>query len=194
MRIIAFAGPPGSGKTAFCRELAFIHGYRHLNFADALKKAAGVLWDLSDAQLYGNQKTAVDPRWGVSPRTILQHMGTEHARHLCPDVHVRRLMSALSEPLEDHEPGYCIGDVRFENEFTALKEAGALMVYLFPWDPGRKVKGGIPNHSSEKALELRMSRFDVVMETRGSLEQEAQWIKSSWPWNPRAKEHQDHDA
>ena len=158
MRIIAFAGPPGSGKTTFCRELAFIHGYRHLNFADALKRAAGELWDLSDAQLHGSQKTAIDPRWGVSPRTILQHMGTEHARHLCPDVHVKRLMHVLRV---HHEPGYCIGDVRFENEFAALKEAGALMVYLFPWDPDKKVKGGIPNHSSEKALDLRMSRFDV---------------------------------
>lgn len=179
MKIFAFAGPPGSGKSTFCRLLHEAHGYRILNFADPLKAAAKALWGLSEEQVNGDLKEAPDPRWGVTPRTIMQHLGTEHARHLCPYIHVRHLIAQIDG---SHYPGYCVGDVRFENEFKALRDIGACLIYLTPWDKAASEHGGIPGHPSE--AQLFPGKFDHVVHPRRPQAREEEWIRRGEIWRP----------
>lgn len=176
-KIFAFSGPPGSGKSTFCKWLNEAHGYRILNFADPLKKAARALWDLSDEQLNGPLKEFPDLRWGVTPRTIMQHLGTEHGRHICPTLHVRRMLDRIDKSFR---PGYCVGDVRFENEVKALKRLGATLIYLTNWTE-HQVEG-LKDHPSENGLPLES--FDLVVKNRRGQSYERSWVFFGKEWAP----------
>ena len=189
--IIAFAGRAGSGKSTSCNYMsdgfeATANGARIINFADPLKHAAGMAWGFSHAQLHGHLKEEIDPRYGVTPRKVMQHLGTEHGRHLCEDLWLQRMSQTIKMvPPFKH---ILIGDLRFPNEFDMLEELGATLVWL---DRGSKrlpdgvakplvrqmmdaMGGGfVKEHVSETALlqHVNNERFDFVLQNHGSLEQ-----------------------
>ena len=71
MPIILIAGCKGSGKDTLADEFVK-QGWKKYSMADALKKGVQILFNLSDKQLWGDEKEVIDERWGVSPRYLLQ--------------------------------------------------------------------------------------------------------------------------
>lgn len=148
--ILAFAGKKRSGKTSACLHLeneSVGHGQLFmLNFADPLKEAVRCAWNFDPDQLHGDKKEEIDPRYGVSPRQVMQHFGTEHVRSLCPDLWTLRLGQEIarrrthttyapsvpgrSRELVPMYGGFLVGDLRFPNEFDMLKGLGAKTVWL----------------------------------------------------------------
>jgi hypothetical protein len=93
-----------------------------------LKEGARAIFGLNDAQLYGDQKEVVDPRWGTTPRDILQRLGTEAIRGVFWDDHwIRRTLSEVDARGQDK---YVVTDVRFMNEVRAIRERGGHVVRL----------------------------------------------------------------
>lgn len=190
--LIGVAGKKRHGKNAVALIIASLVGaqgpnrFAELAFAAELKETCRKLWDLSDAQLYGDQKEVVDPRWGVTPRVILQQMGS-YVRSIHPDTWVRVVVRQIEEARErgrllekDQELQDLLGewaklppvvtvitDVRHANEVEAVRKLGGVV-----WKVVRPGMDDSDAHESE--TEVDKIEPDVTVENAGSLE-DLQW-------------------
>lgn len=148
--IIGLCGPMGSGKSTLANLLqchALTHGKRAriLHFADPLKDALRTLFLLSEAQLHGDLKNTQDPRWGKSPRQLMQWFATDVLREqFRDDFFVQHLLRRLPTCDDDI---LLVADVRFANEQRALKDHGATLLHL------RRDDTHADTHASEHALD-----------------------------------------
>lgn len=114
--IIGLTGAARSGKDEAAKPL-LERGFRRIAFADPLKRACREIFGLTDQQLYGDLKDSVDQYWGVTPRHILQVVGTECLRdHFRADVWIK----ALCRTVETGD--WVVTDVRFPDEAEAIRQ------------------------------------------------------------------------
>ena len=153
MHLIGIAGPARAGKDTLCSYmLDNLDGvWLRSSFADPLKemlRAIGV--DCSD-----DAKAVVNDDYGVTPRHMMQTLGTEWGRHMIDgDIWVKAFARLNA--------GECVivPDVRFENEAELVREHGVLIHLV-----GR---GGIEgNHVSENAIEFKTG--DIVIDNSRDL-------------------------
>lgn len=154
-KLIGLYSPaPQSGKSTLSDHLSVYHGFVQLKFAGALKAMIATLLieagvcrarDVS-RYLEGDLKEVGIPALGKSPRQLMQTLGTEWGRSNHPDFWVR-IALAKARAMEPTY-GVVIDDVRFPNEFQAIREAGGILVRITR--PGAAASNG---HSSEGALE-----------------------------------------
>lgn len=158
-KVIAISGLKGCGKNTFARAIRKVMHEkrvpvmrREFAYANRLKQAVKIMWDLNEDQIEGFLKEVPDPRWGVTPRRIMQHIRTEHARVLCNDVH-RILLERDIKMFQDATVNSLsiVTDLRFENELDGCLEHGYTTILL---SRCQKV------HSSEQGLFHRESEFD----------------------------------
>lgn len=140
MQVVALVGRSGSGKSTAARGiLERIPTADQFAFAWRLKEIVGDLYGLTTAQLHGAERHLVDPRWGMTPRRILQRFGTQVGRAVHPETWTRYL---FERELADH--GHVelavIDDVRFRNEVAAIKARGGITIRIvrpglarWPW-------------------------------------------------------------
>lgn len=119
--VIGLCGPAGAGKSSIAEYLEDVYGAKRYSLAEPLKEIAARALDFTHEQLYGTQeqKEAVDPRYGFSPRWFLQKLGTDGCRAvLGADLWV----STLLRRIRDEAPKYAVvEDVRFPNEANAIR-------------------------------------------------------------------------
>lgn len=153
MRLIGIAGPARAGKDMLCSYmLDNLDGiWLRSSFADPLKemlRAIGV--DCSD-----DAKAVVSDDYGVTPRHMMQTLGTEWGRNLIDgDIWVKAFARLNA--------GKCVivPDIRFENEAALVREHGVLIHLV-----GR---GGIKgNHVSEKPINFKEG--DIVIDNSRDL-------------------------
>lgn len=156
--IIGFSGKAGSGKTTAANYLVEHYGFVRMSFAKPLKEAAGLLFSLSLAQLYGDQKEVVDSRWGLSPRQILQRFGTDAMRTTFGEDIWTKIWFR-SRPPNRH---IVVDDVRFPDEADFIRfcldnsgRNGRVFRLGYPHAPV------ISGHISETALDAYV--FDAVV-------------------------------
>lgn len=82
--LIGLVAPKQSGKDTAADYLCQKYHFKKYNFADPLKEGIGKMFGFSHDQLYGKDKEIIDPFWGVSPREVLQKMGTEIFQYEVP--------------------------------------------------------------------------------------------------------------
>ena len=125
-------------------------------FAGSLKEATAAMFGFTDAQMHtAAGKAAIDSRWGLSPRIVLQQLGTEGVRALFgPDFWAASLIMRIP-------PGVgivFITDVRFPNEADMIRAAGGILVRVVrPYSDTFPAPVG-PEHASETALD----RYDFA--------------------------------
>lgn len=153
MRLIGIHGPARSGKDTLASYLLsnLSDDWTRSSFADPIKNmltAIGV--DCSD-----DAKASIDECFGVTPRHMMQTLGTEWGRHMIDgDIWVKAFARLNA--------GMCVivPDVRFENEAALVREHGVL-IHL----TGR---GGIEgNHASENPIEFKPG--DIVIDNSRDL-------------------------
>ena len=88
--IVGVSGLKRSGKDTVAELLVKEYGFERYSFADPIKEAMSIVFDWDDRYLYGELKEIIDPRWGISPRQVFQHFGTEYAQHILPEVFPER--------------------------------------------------------------------------------------------------------
>jgi len=137
-----------------------------VNFADPLKGACAALFDLSEQQLYGAAKETVDARWGVTPRRVLQFVGTDIVRRHMPDllphieesfwVHCMRLRIQRAADAGLYRV-IVVPDVRFMDEAALIKELGGVIVRVT-----RKDCQNADNHVSEMEMDTIEADYTIV--------------------------------
>jgi hypothetical protein len=141
--LIAFLGRKRSGKDTVADFLIKNKGFQKYVFADPLKKGLKAFFNLTDEQLYDEKlKEEIDPRWGVSPRKLLQIIGTDIFQHslnkFIPDLkgetrnHWVNLFKEwyLKEIKKNPNIKIVIADARFIHEVKAIKELGGVVIKI----------------------------------------------------------------
>jgi hypothetical protein len=140
-RIVAICGAKRAGKDSIARVLQEAYGYEHLQISRRLKDACQVLFGFTADQLESDAKETADPRWGVSPRRVMQFLGTEvfqygiHEPSGLPELNAHVTprefwIKATLDFVDRNGTGrkYVITDLRFLHEERLLKERGAFIV------------------------------------------------------------------
>lgn len=134
--IIGLVGYIGSGKGTVGDILVRNHGYTKFAFADALKDATSTIFMWPRGLLEGDSEASrafrerVDSWWShklgyeVTPRLILQKMGTEACRNGIAD---NIWIAALEKRIAGYQD-VVISDVRFPNEIDFVRSAGGVII------------------------------------------------------------------
>lgn len=162
--LIGISGKKYSGKSTAAKVLTYDFCFDETTFAEPLKQAIAILFNWGRLDLNnGPEKEVVDPRWGVSPRFVLQNMGTDYLRNtFCDDFFLRNLQNRLA----GHQPTLLvIRDVRFPNEVEYIKNQGG-----YVWRIERpELSYPKDQHPSETALDDYQG-FDKVIVNDESVE------------------------
>ena len=149
--IVGITGKKRHGKDTIGAHLVTHFGFRHLAFADEVKAIVMEVFNLSREQCYGaiELKEAVDPRWGVTPRYLMQQVGTEVGRNndftalseLAPKEILRQAfrqrglvpgnaMMWINHTLDNVKSWdrALVTDCRYLNEAKAIQDRGGVIV------------------------------------------------------------------
>ncbi|KAK1583690.1 hypothetical protein Q3G72_026136 [Acer saccharum] len=130
-RVIAVCGRAQSGKSTAAGLMVSRAGYCSLSFADPLKRmlmGMGEGYGLEHRHLWGSDKDKNEPLeifGGKSARFAMQTLGTEWRNLIDPNLWVNHMLYRLKDTDANR---VVIDDMRFEHEYLALKEAGAVFI------------------------------------------------------------------
>lgn len=157
IKIVAFTGRAGSGKTTAAQHLVDAYGATRISFAEPLRRIAKDVFEFTDEQLRTSTgKEAVDRRYGFSPRESLIRLGRSARENISPDVWVG---AAFNSILRRGSGLYVIDDLRYPNEALRLAESGGFLIKMvcegYPHPP-------IPSESSVDAIRPELIDATVV--------------------------------
>ena len=145
---IAFSGKMQVGKTTSAEYLVQKYGFVKLAFADKLKEIAR---DLFPEQFESGEK----------PRKLLQDLGIK-MREIDADVWVKYVTRKIEMLPKDAD--IVIDDLRFLNEYTALKNEGFFVVRIIRNVPPSPYS----NHQSE--IEVDKMPYDWIIYNTSTFE------------------------
>lgn len=167
MRLIGVTGFAGSGKDTVAAFLSKRERYGAdvLPFAGPLREGAAEIFGWNMAQLQDRTfKEQVDPYWGVSPREVLQWLGTDVFRaRMGQDFWIRAWRRRLSQVFYCNDDLVLVPDVRFVNEAAAIHAEGGQV-----WRVVRPGIGPLNDHPSE--TEQLQIVPDQTIENSGTLD------------------------
>ena len=136
MKVIAVSGKAQSGKGTFIS--AVFQTYQlynpnakiiEANFADTLKDAVHLVFRIPKEDMYTTEgKEKYLPQFKTTVRDILQRFGTEGCRSIYENIWVWNLMEKIKEYERQGYDLVGVSDLRFQNEYVALKKIGAYTI------------------------------------------------------------------
>jgi len=171
--IIGVLGRKGSGKDTVSDYVITKFNFEKMIIAEPLKNACRELFNFSDEQLYGDLKETNDPQWEVSPRKVLQWLGTDVFRNrigeLNPNIGnnfwVNLLKVRYLQKLKKNKDSKIIvSDVRFQNEIDVIHQLGGKVIKLT-----RPSINNVDAHESEKNIDNLKGDYDIMND--GSLDE-----------------------
>lgn len=129
MILIGVIGFKKSGKDTFADYLVSQYGFKKYAFADPVKDICQVMFQLEQQQLHDpDKKEMIDPRWMMSPRQMMQKIGTDMVRTMLGDdfwVHHMDL-----KVCKEKAQRIVISDVRFINEAKWIKDNHGVLIRI----------------------------------------------------------------
>lgn len=167
--LIGITGLKTSGKDTCADYICQTRGAVKFSFAEPLKNGCKHIFGLTDEQVNGDLKEVPDERWfGVTPRKILQFVGTELFRTHLHELNENFGNDFWVKCMENRIAGLdkqivVIPDVRFENELQMVKKYNGKVI--------RIIRPGLEQMDMHES-ELGCNKFDVDYEIRndGSIE------------------------
>lgn len=170
--VIALAGPAGSGKSTVADYLVEKYGAARTSFARPLKEMVKHALDFTDEQVYGTQeqKEAIDPRYGHSPRWFLQRIGTEGCRRTFGDYFWTR--QCIDGIVRTNQNLTVIEDCRFINEADEIidsEKINGFVLRLWPVhdDEAQARASAAGDHRSEAEWQQLRASLEIKPAKRG---------------------------
>ena len=157
-RLIGVCGKAGAGKDTVGKYLVSNYGYQSYAFASGMRRAVEAMFDIPLSTLEDRKKKEEVVPWiGLSPRRLMQLLGTEYGRNLVhEDIWIRHMIRRW-ELLPDNCAGMVITDVRFDNEASAVTQLGGTLVEIV-----RETDAPVlPAHASEAGVHKRFNRTTI---------------------------------
>jgi hypothetical protein len=131
--IIGILGVKRSGKDTISDFLVEQYDLKKFTLSKRLKDGLKILFDFSDDQLYSDSKDVVDPRYGVSPRVIMQFFGTDIFRKsindIIPGIKDNFWINIFINQYKNMEDkDIVLSDVRFKNEIEMIRSMGGIVI------------------------------------------------------------------
>lgn len=159
-RLIGLYSPVAQSGKSEVAKLLNRHGFVTVKFAEPLKAMVRALLvsvgleDFVEDMVEGDLKEQFIQDLGTTPRFLMQTLGTEWGRNtVYNDFWVRAALAKVGA-LQNSGKSVVIDDLRFDNEFEAIKRAGGDCWRV--WRPGAQRNSTA--HPSEGLLESM--RFD----------------------------------
>jgi len=157
--LLGITGPAGVGKDTVGQILNARFGMMRHAFADPIREGLGAMLEI-DHTRFGREVKELPISWlGVSPRRLMQTLGTEWGRQLVhPDLWVM-LAERKLEAIMDHEnhPGAVFTDVRFRNEAEMITRLGGLVIRV-----DRPGAPPVHDHVSELGFDSGLIHYSLV--------------------------------
>jgi len=151
-KIIGLAGRARSGKDTVATLFGRTH--RIVRFAQPIKEAVKALYGWSDIAVETEIKDFVDPHWGVSPRSAMQHVAQTTRLFVANDFFVRRLFDSWDGD------AIVIPDVRYKHEVDAIHARGGITIKI--------TREGIKKHDIEFTVDELETTYQIL--NNGSLD------------------------
>lgn len=165
--LIGLTGRAGCGKDTVAEHLEADYGFSTMSFAGPLKKTAATLFNLPDLYFHNRElKEKPLEDWdGLSPRHILQMLGTEAVRNTFGEnFWIKRWLNEYSGV--SIYSNVVVTDVRFNNEAQIIRDLGGIIVHIVrPGDRSLDLAAG--KHASEVGIKLYPN--DITMRNEGTL-------------------------
>lgn len=166
--LIGITGRAGSGKDTAAGYLQHRYGFTPMAFADPLKQAAATLFNLPEHFFHDRElKEQVVEDWGMSPRRMLQILGTDAIRaNFGADFWIKRwLQEYRSMAASDN---VVLTDVRFNNEAQVVRDLGGSILHIHRPQPAR-LEADAAAHMSEMPVHV-LPRQDKALVNDGTLD------------------------
>lgn len=154
--LIGLIGKKYSGKDTFGNFLIQYYQFHKKAFADPLKECCKTLFHLSDEQLNDCElKETIISEWNLSPRQIMQKVGTDLFRNHFHEEFWLKLFEIWYK--EHSHLNIVCTDVRFENEAELIKKLGGILIKI-----DRPIQFmDYDNHESEQLL-FNLYDFTII--------------------------------
>jgi hypothetical protein len=132
-----YSPAPRCGKTTIAEYLRSAFGFKRVRFAGPLKAMATALFTsigFDEDEVYrmveGDKKDLPVPGFEFRPRDIMQTLGTDWGREMMQkDLWIKSAVARI-ERLTDAGYSVVVDDLRFPNEYAALRDLGARLVHV----------------------------------------------------------------
>lgn len=136
--IIAITGYKQSGKDTIADYLIKQYGFSKKSFATPIKEAVKEVFGWSEEHVNGALKEVIDPEWGVSPRQMMQWVGTEafqmyiqrdfplYSETIGRGLWVKKLCRDID--IANTSKNIVIPDLRFYHEYEELRKYGVFIL------------------------------------------------------------------
>lgn len=147
--LIGLCGYKRAGKSTVASLLAEGWGFRVESFAAPIRRAVADILGMSEADLEHAKATPLDWLDRITPRKLMQTLGTEWGRAIHRDLWVLSCMARIAgaEKSAGGRLPWVIHDVRFSNEAGAIRDRGGVIVRVDRGDPV-----DADDHASEQPL------------------------------------------
>jgi hypothetical protein len=170
--IIGICGLARSGKDTaadiMVEELnKYGYNIKKVALAEPMKEACRIIFGWDDDYLYGSKKDVIDERYGISPRHVLQTMGTEWGQFMlskydCFRKTTGRKLWVKSLLSKYKGQNIIISDVRFIHEADEIRKNGGIIIKIEREGLKRM------NHKSEK--EIKKINGDYTIQNNSTLD------------------------
>lgn len=171
--LIGLHGRKRVGKDTIADILCSRYGYSRLSFAGPIKDGLVCMFGIKRAQFEGAQKEQPLAQIGVSPRRLMQTLGTEWGRTLVrADLWIRLAEQSLQR-MKLFTKDIVITDTRYEDEASWIRGIGGAV-----WHIHRQVPKNVSElpHSSEQGLAIQ-AHVDSLIDNSAGLEQLAEEVR-----------------
>lgn len=125
-RIIALCGLKRSGKDLAARYISEQYGYTHVKIAQPLKDILKTAFRFTDDELETDIKDCISPKWGVSPRILMNYIGTQvfqyDIAHVVPKLKDRCFWIDHLLDTYPQTENLVISDLRFQHEVQRIQQ------------------------------------------------------------------------